>query len=1127
MTPTAAKAAGLDAARLAMADGRLVEAQAGLTRVIQAGPGGGHSADDLALAADLLDLANRRIKAADPVEMTLQKAELALAEGDLRGADRQLAGLNKVGSVSPAQQARAERAAASVRSSRDAFRPLVAGAVTRANADVAAGRYAEAKSALGAVVRSGVDLSDDQRALVDSLQLRIVGLERSNGRPFADAPANLSVVGAEPGDVRRAGDGSAPAPAPAPAVQPTGEAPAAPAPAAEQPATTAPPAPSAATPAVPPSGQDLINLAMKAEAQRLIAEADQAFNESNYSMAIRKYQVALASGRQYLSADEIASAERKLSDAQVRLRGSGTAGSLLDKVGGDIAVIRQQATAEFDNEMMQAEEALRAGNTNDARQSLATATLTIGRAKQYFSQSEFDAFSKRQSDLTRRIGQAEEAARGKEIKDRATEAERIRQQQIETLRQEKDRKVRESISRARALQQEQKYDEALEVIGSVLYLDPNNPAGLLLRDVLQDIITYRDAQRYSDQRARNMQSIQAQNRQAAVPSTRIVEYPANWPTKTYQRSDQGAFAETPENRRVAAALERPIPGTFKGNTLAEVVAFVRDACQVPADVDWNALREIGVDPNTQVTLDLPDTPAKTVLKRALERVSPERGQKAEFAVIDGIVTVASNASLRQNTVTHPYNVTDLMLLMDIPNFTDIPDMDLASVIAQARGGGTGEKPFGDSSRRLARSEPRMDRDEKMRRLVAIVQNHVDPDGWRDRGGDTGSIQEVNGNLIITTTPANHREITGILTKLRELKSMQINVEARFLVVNQDFFEQIGFDLDVYFNAASSQVRAAQALDPAVQPGDFFDFTRNPGLRRVIDSNVFAGGGSTTPVIIPPGTADRSLQNTVNPRRFSPIGVGQNSLTQSEALTSGFSPFAADILSRAPALGVAGQFLDDIQVDFLIKATQADRRSSTLTAPRLTLTNGQTSNVYVATQRSFIADLTPVTSESAVGFDPEPGALTEGVVLQVEGVVSADRRYVTLNVDTSVSQAERPFRQVAVTAVAGGQLVNSATASSFIELPTINTTRVQTTVTVPDEGTVLMGGQRLVTEIEVETGVPVLSKLPIINRFFTNRIQSKQEQTLLILIKPTILIQNEEEERANPGLNDAIRTGMNP
>ena len=118
-----------------------------------------------------------------------------------------------------------------------------------------------------------------------------------------------------------------------------------------------------------------------------------------------------------------------------------------------------------------------------------------------------------------------------------------------------------------------------------------------------------------------------------------------------------------------------------------------------------------------------------------------------------------------------------------------------------------------------------------------------------------------------------------------------------------------------------------------------------------------------------------------------------------------------------------------------------------------------------------------------------------------------------------------FATQAVTAVAGGQLVTSADTSSFIQLPQATVTRVQTTVTVPDQGTILLGGQRLVNESEVETGVPILSKVPILNRFFSNRIESKEEQTLLILLKPTILIQNENEERNFPGLLDSLDSGF--
>ena len=80
------------------------------------------------------------------------------------------------------------------------------------------------------------------------------------------------------------------------------------------------------------------------------------------------------------------------------------------------------------------------------------------------------------------------------------------------------------------------------------------------------------------------------------------------------------------------------------------------------------------------------------------------------------------------------------------------------------------------------------------------------------------------------------------------------------------------------------------------------------------------------------------------------------------------------------------------------------------------------------------------------------------------------------------------------------------------------------MSVPDKGTVLLGGQRLVDEVEVETGVPVLSKIPFVNRFFTNRVTSKSEETLLILIRPEIIIPQENEDLLFPGLSSTLGGG---
>ncbi len=68
---------------------------------------------------------------------------------------------------------------------------------------------------------------------------------------------------------------------------------------------------------------------------------------------------------------------------------------------------------------------------------------------------------------------------------------------------------------------------------------------------------------------------------------------------------------------------------------------------------------------------------------------------------------------------------------------------------------------------------------------------------------------------------------------------------------------------------------------------------------------------------------------------------------------------------------------------------------------------------------------------------------------------------------------------------------------------------------------MIGGQKLTFESEVQAGVPILSKIPILKRLYSSKAVVRDEQVLLILIKPEILIKEEQEELAHPTLG-AVR-----
>jgi len=82
----------------------------------------------------------------------------------------------------------------------------------------------------------------------------------------------------------------------------------------------------------------------------------------------------------------------------------------------------------------------------------------------------------------------------------------------------------------------------------------------------------------------------------------------------------------------------------------------------------------------------------------------------------------------------------------------------------------------------------------------------------------------------------------------------------------------------------------------------------------------------------------------------------------------------------------------------------------------------------------------------------------------------------------------------------------------IQLPEFLFTTVTTTVSVPDGGTVLLGGIKRLREGRNEFGVPILSKIPYINRLFKNVGLGRTTDSLMLMVTPRIIIQEEEEAR---------------
>ena len=820
------------------------------------------------------------------------------------------------------------------------------------------------------------------------------------------------------------------------------------------------------------TGQDVLARNRQLHANQKVAEAQAAMNNGNYALAARLYDQALAfdpdnAQIQSMRDEAIAAANKNNVNVPSTSLETNVASRNLDQ---------QAAYAEYSNAMTESQKQLDQQNYGLAEQEARRALQIIDRQrKDLFPPDEERQYREKADQLLARI----EAARKQDEAIRTAEANE--KQKVEAINRQKEALAKTAdeidglLRRAMELKKQRQYDEALQLVDQVLYLDPNNVAGQLLQEAITN-------DRLLDEtriaiRARNLGAAEEMlhSYEQTTLQQDMVVYPPDWPEITRRRlmdlDDSGGESEA--NRRVALRLREAIPVDFESNQLSSVIEFLRGTTGQNFFVNWAALEQAGVEKDAPVTLTLNNVPADRILKLVLQQVSSGDLDQIDYSIIDGIVNISTVRDLQRSTEIRNYDIRDL--LVQVPNFTEAPAFDLTNVLQNTTSGGGGGSSslFGDTSSEAQAGD---DPTELLQNIMELIRDQVgDPLGWADRGGEVSSMKELNGNLIVKTTPENHRQLISLLSRLRETRAVQISVEARFLLVQQDFLEEIGIDMDI-------QIAAGQTLTGGT------DANGNPlPINFNQDSSGLAAGGPTA--LTPTRFADflNGVQNAAGPA----LGFGLS-----------YTPY----------------YLDDLTLNLIVQATQANSEQITLTAPRVTFFNGQRAYVLVARQYAFVSDLEPV--PDALSFDPTLSVVQSGVVLDVQGTISSDRRYVTMTLRPSLATlAQSPIRSIAIPlAVPAGTDAFAPPQYGFIEAPELELTQIRSTVSVPDQGTLMIGGQKLVQEVDYEAGVPVLSKIPVISRFFSNTSTVKDERTLLILVKPTIIIQSELEENLFPGLN---------
>ncbi len=331
-----------------------------------------------------------------------------------------------------------------------------------------------------------------------------------------------------------------------------------------------------------------------------------------------------------------------------------------------------------------------------------------------------------------------------------------------------------------------------------------------------------------------------------------------------------------------------------------------------------------------------------------------------------------------------------------------------------------------------------------------------------------------------------------------VSGVQVMIEVRFLTVSDNFMERVGVDF--------RDVGTPQA-DPTPSSGGVYTTLNDIG----VDFQT-AGGEAGSTLVVPRDHAQGSFLPQAHfgnpPQDGSTTAFAQAPGTDGICLL--IDQLLAGILQPptslrlvpftpagglAPGEGYAYELIDAAMVNSILQAIEADAAASILGSTTLRLYDQQRAFALPLQVRAPVEDLLPFVLSGINEFAREAGDVRSGVTLDIRPTVNADGNTITMEI--------RPGSHGAVIDYLPS--VNVGNSPATIQLPILQTVEVQTTVSVPDGGTILLGGIKRLADRD-RAGVPLLSKIPYINRLFRNTGTATSTSSIMMMVTPRIIIQ---------------------
>jgi len=605
------------------------------------------------------------------------------------------------------------------------------------------------------------------------------------------------------------------------------------------------------------------------------------------------------------------------------------------------------------------------------------------------------------------------------------------------------------------------FEESERLAGEALRLDARSQKARELKDAAFRAGRTKVRADYVENKAEQFRRWREAMKEMQVPYTDVITLPDadKWNTMTALRARRPGLDLSSKMDPGEAQLRESLRqttltlGMKDEESLTKVIDAVRVQTEAPLVVD-PAAEAAASEAGTVFNFSFEN---KITLEQALNLITRMAGETVTWTIRHEAVIVTTKEKARSRPVVVNHDVQDLV--MGLTDFMG-PRIDRIRLLDELQdddGGG----PFGGIGEKPRILEPGD--------LATLIQENVAVGTWQDEGV---SIEAGDGFIVINHTPEIQEQVRLFLEDLRRFSSSLVTIESKFMTVAQNWIQEIGVDF--------------RGLDSVTVS----DVTN--GLEDQASRGIDNGGT---------GTAGTNAAGAPSAGAFYDDGQDGDFRATTQNF---FGSALGDQLSTIGGLTYQLTYLNDLNLSTILRAVEKSSNIQLVNDQVLSVHNTQRAYVTVVNQRAYIQDFDVEVAQFQAVADPQINILQEGIVLDVRPTIHHDRKYLTLEVQPTVAKviALRNF-----SSTLGGN-----TSPIQFQLPELEVQSVFTTATIPDGGSLMLGGLSRVRSIERRAEVPWFAKIPIVGFFFKNEGYSDENRSLVILIRARITDVRDELRR---------------